>query len=222
MTRTQQVLAHRWKPIALLAFLMALTGAVLIVYVRVQSEAHRADQLADEADLRGTAVSTLAGDVRALREQVKAEGKTPVAPDPTRAVPSLSDRAQVPVPIPGPPGPQGDPGSPGPTGSPGANGKNGQPGQTGSPGEPGASGPSGPAGPAGPQGETGPQGPEGPQGPPGADGRDGQGCPTGYSWQAPADDPDALVCRRDGAPQPSSKKGLGLLSEGLDPRRRYA
>ncbi|MFE6548846.1 collagen-like protein [Streptomyces sp. NPDC057746] len=201
---------------------MALTGAVLIVYVRVQSEAHRADQLAPEADLRGTAVSTLAGDVRALREQVKAEGKTPVAPDPTRAVPSLSDRAQVPVPIPGPQGPQGDPRSPGPTGSPGASGQNGKPGEAGSPSEPGATGPSGPAGPVGPQGETGPQGPEGPQGLPGADGKDGQACPTGYSRQAPADDPDALVCRRDGAPQPSSKMGLGLFSEGLDPRRRYA
>ncbi|MFJ8555321.1 collagen-like protein [Streptomyces sp. NPDC093676] len=222
MTRTQHALYRSRHLLWIVAALLILGGAVLLVYVRVQSEAHRADQLADEADLRGTAVSTLAGDVRALREQVKAKGETPVAPDPTRAVPSLSDRAQVPVPIPGPPGPQGDPGSPGPTGSPGAAGKNGQPGQTGSPGEPGSAGPSGPVGPAGPQGETGPQGPEGPQGPAGADGKDGQACPDGYSWQAPADDPDALVCRRDGAPQPSSKKGLGLLSEGLDPRRRYA
>lgn len=220
MTRAEQVLAHRWKPIALLAFLLALTGAVLIVYVRVQSEAHRADQLADEADLRGTAVSTLAGDVRALREQVKAEGKTPVAPDPTRAVPSLSDRAQVPVPIPGPPGPPGPAGKDAPTitpspGPPGASGRDGA--------DSTVPGPSGPPGPPGADSTVpGPSGPPGRDGRDGVDGRDGQTCPEGYSLQAPAYDPDALVCRKDGAPQPSSKKSLGLFSEGLDPRRRYA
>lgn len=113
MTRAERMLAHRWKPIALLAFLLALTGAVLLVYVRVQAEAARADQLATEADLRGTAVSTLAGDVRALRQQVEAKGGTPVAPDPAKAVEDLPDRAEVPVPIPGPPGPKGDKGDPG-------------------------------------------------------------------------------------------------------------
>ncbi|MGW0169572.1 collagen-like protein [Streptomyces sp. NPDC003343] len=220
MTRTDRVLAQRWKFITLLTFLLALTGAVLLVYVRVQSEAHRADQLADEADLRGTAVSTLAGDVRALREQVKAEGKTPVAPDPTRAVPSLSDRAQVPVPIPGPPGPPGPAGKDAPTitpspGPPGASGRNGA--------DSTVPGPSGPPGPPGADSTVpGPSGPPGKDGRDGTDGKDGQACPTGYSWQAPADDPDALVCRRDGAPQPTQKKGGGLLSEGLDPRRRYA
>ncbi|MER7838564.1 hypothetical protein ABTY98_22465 [Streptomyces sp. NPDC096040] len=35
------MLARRWKPLALLAFLLALTGAVLLVYVRVQAEAAR-------------------------------------------------------------------------------------------------------------------------------------------------------------------------------------
>jgi outer membrane murein-binding lipoprotein Lpp len=186
------------------------------------SEAARADQLAAEADLRGTAVSTLAGDVRALRQQVKAKGGTPVAPDPARAVKNLPDRAAVPVPIPGPPGPKGDPGPSGTPGTPGASGSPGQTGQNGV-GQNGAPGADGSAGPPGPQGEPGPAGPQGEQGPAGEngkDGRDGQACPTGYSWQAPADDPDALVCRKDGAPQPSGSPSGGLLSLGLDPTRR--
>ena len=222
MTRAQNVLYRSRHLLWIAAALLFLGGAVLLVYVRVQAESHRADQLADEADLRGAAVSTLAGDVRALRAQVKAKGGTPVAPDPAKAVDNLPDRAAVPVPIPGPPGPKGDPGSPGspgPSGSPGGNGRDGsagQPGTNGAPGEPGAVGPTGPAGP---QGDPGPAGP---QGPPGADGKDGQTCPTGYSLQAPAYDPDALVCRKDGAPQPS-KQGGGLLSlsMALDPRRKY-
>jgi hypothetical protein len=215
MTRANQVLARRWRSFALVAILLFLGGAVLLVYVRVQSEAHRADQLADEADLRGAAVSTLAGDVRALRAQVKAKGGTPVAPDPTTAVKNLPDRAAVPVPIPGSPGPKGDKGDPGkdaPTITP----------------SPGASGAAGPMGPQGPPGEPGadstvpgPQGERGPQGEPGEDGRDGQTCPDGYHLEAPAYDPDALVCRRDGAPQPEPGKGGGLLSSGaLDPQRR--
>ncbi|MFF0138561.1 collagen-like protein [Streptomyces sp. NPDC005227] len=222
MTRAERVLARRWKPIALLAFLLALTGAVLLVYVRVQSEAARADQLAAEADLRGTAVSTLAGDVRALRQQVKSRGGTPVAPDPTSAVKNLPDRAAVPVPIPGPPGPKGDPGPSGTPGTPGPAGSPGQAGQSGvgRNGAPGADGSAGPPGPPGPQGEAGPAGPQGEQGPAGEDGRDGQACPTGYSWQAPADDPDALVCRRDGAPEPTDGPSSSGLVAGLDPQRR--
>ncbi|MGW4907317.1 hypothetical protein [Streptomyces sp. NPDC004270] len=66
MTRTERVLARRWKSLALLAFPLALTDAVLLVYVRVQAESTQADQLAAEANLRGNAVSTLAGDARAL------------------------------------------------------------------------------------------------------------------------------------------------------------
>jgi hypothetical protein len=222
VTRAERVLAQRWKPIALLAFLLALTGAVLLVYVRVQSEATRADQLADEADLRGSAVSTLAGDVRALRAQVKAKGGTPVAPDPTKAVKDLPDRAEVPVPIPGPPGPKGDKGDPGkaaPTVTP-------SPGASGASGASGSDGATGPQGPQGETGVTGPQGPAGPRGDPGpagADGKDGQTCPDGYSLQPPADDPDALVCRRDGAPQPSDSKPSIPLAAALDPtRREYA
>lgn len=208
MTRTQRVLAQRWKAVALLAFLLALTGAVLLVYVRVQAEAARANQLADEADLRGNAVSTLAGDVRVLRAQIKAKGGTPAAPDPSKAVKNLPDRAEVPVPIPGPPGPKGDKGDPGKaaptvTPSPGASGAAGATGPQGPQGEPGetVTGPPGATGPQGPQGERGEQGPPGPA------------CPDGYSLQAPSWDPDALVCRRDGTPAPSSSQGTrsGLL-----------
>jgi len=217
MTRTERVLARRWKPLALLAFLLALTGAVLLVYVRVQTEASRADQLAAEADLRGSAVSTLATDVRVLRAQIKARGGTPAAPDPTKAVKDLPDRAAVPVPIPGPQGPKGDKGDPGkaaPTITP----------------VPGPSGAVGATGPQGPQGEPGADstvpGPQGPQGEKGDRGDPGPACPDGYRLQAPSWDPDALVCRRDGAADPSptqepqSKGLLGLAALTMTARYR--
>ncbi|MGW9031013.1 collagen-like protein [Streptomyces sp. NPDC055722] len=223
MTRAERALAGRWRWIAVLCWLLALSGAAIIIWGRIASESHRADQLADEADLRGTAVATLAGDVRALRLQVRAAGKTPVAPDPTAAVKNLPDRAAVPVPIPGPQGPKGDkgdPGRPAPTITP-------SPGPSGAQGEPGASvtGPPGPQGPPGDSvtGPPGPQGERGEQGPQGDPGPAGPSCPDGYSLQAPAYDPDALVCRRDGAPQPSNGNGNGgggLLSMGLEPQRR--
>lgn len=195
MTRTDRVLARRWKPLALLAALLALTGGFLLVYVRVQSEASRADQLAAEADLRGQAVSTLASDVRVLRAQIRAKGGTPAAPDPSKAVKDLPDRAEVPVPIPGPPGPKGDKGDPGKaaptiTPSPGASGAAGATGAQGPKGDPGES-VTGPPGPQGEKGDTGERGPAGPS------------CPDGYSLQPPSWDPDALVCRKDGAPEPS-------------------
>jgi hypothetical protein len=169
VTRAERAFARRRHLLWIVAALLALTGAVLLVYVRVQTEATRADQLATEADLRGNAVSTLAGDVRALRQQVKVKGGTPVAPDPTKAVPSLSARAEVPVPIPGPPGPKGDKGDPGQaaptiTPSPGA------PGAPGSAGSNGIAGPQGPQGVQGDPGAAGPQGEQGPQGDPGATG----------------------------------------------------
>lgn len=176
---------------------------------------------------RRTCAATLSqsscGDVRVLREQVKAEGKIPAAPDPSRAVDDLPARAEVPVPIPGPTGPrgpQGEPGKAAPTITP-------SPGPSGAQGEPGATvtGPPGPAGPTGPAGPAGPAGPPGKDGTNGQDGRDGQTCPSGYSLQAPSWDPDALICRRDGAPQPSdpspsptSTTLLGLPAE----RRRIA
>lgn len=159
-----------------------------------------------------------------LAAQVQRLGGKPVAGPP-------GSRGESGKSVTGPRGPKGDPGdpgepgSPGPSGSPGKNGDDGDNGTdgVGSTGPTGAAGSNGVPGPAGPQGEPGPAGPEGPagqDGADGADGRDGQTCPDGYSLQAPAYDPDALVCRRDGAPQPEKKSG-GLLSSGaLDPTRR--
>ncbi|WP_069621934.1 hypothetical protein, partial [Streptomyces niveus] len=169
-------------------------------------------------------VATLAGDVRVLRAQITAGGDTPAAPDPASAVEDLPDRAEVPVPIPGPPGPRGKdgadapPASPGPAGPPGAAGEPG-PAVTGPPGDT-ITGPAGPAGPPGPAGEDGQDGQDGADGAPG---RDGQTCPDGYTLQAPVDDPDALVCRRTSAPDPepetppSSPSLLGLPAD----RRQY-
>lgn len=224
MTRTELVLYRNRRLLLLTAILLTLGGGVALSLLLIHREvdarqdlARDARQIAQEADLRGQAVSTLAGDVRALRAQVEAEGGTPVAPDPTKAVEDLPSRAEVPVPIPGPPGPSG---GPGPSGAPGEDGVDGAPGASGIPG------PAGPTGPAGPQGEPGPAGPQGEPGPAGAngrdgaDGRDGQTCPAGYSLQAPADDPDALVCRRDGAPDPGPGNGQGALAGALDPQRR--
>jgi outer membrane murein-binding lipoprotein Lpp len=206
------------------AILLFLGGAVAVCYLLVDRD-RMASQLAEEANLRGQAVSTLAGDVRALRQQVQAAGKTPVAPDPTKAVSDLPARAEVPVPIPGPAGPRGVPGSPGPTGpsgAPGRDGVDGSPGPSGAPGAVGPSGPAGPVGPSGPPGPEGEQGPAGPAGPQGEQGPPGPSCPDGYSLQAPSYDPDALVCRKDGAPQPGPGKGNGgvVSSAALDPQRR--
>ena len=234
MTRTQHALARRWRPLALLFWLVALSGAVIIMWGRMEAEAKRADQMAAEAvaeaDRRGKAVSILASDVRQLRTQVVSKGETPVAPDPSDAVDDLRARAEVPVPIPGPSGPRGEPGTPGepgPSGSPGRAGEDGSDGEAGAPGEPGAEGPAGPAGPAGPpgaQGEPGPAGPAGEQGergPAGEAGRDGQTCPDGYQLQAPPYDEHALVCRKKDAPtedpEPSSPLAVGLIPS----RREY-
>lgn len=173
MTRHQRLIRRRWVGL-LVAALLFLGGGVTLSLLLIGQQSNRADELATEADLRGTAVSTLAGDVRALRQQVKAAGKTPVAPDPTRAVPSLSERAEVPVPIPGPKGDKGDkgdPGSPAPTLTP-------SPGASGAPGTDGSPGAAGSPGPAGVQGEPGPAGVDG------VDGKDGSNGspPAGWSW----------------------------------------
>ncbi|MFB7500011.1 collagen-like protein [Streptomyces sp. NPDC056161] len=156
----------------------------------------------------------------ALAQQVERLGGTPVAgPAGSRGQPGES--VVGPSGAPGVEGPRGEPGptgSPGPSGSPGKDGSDGKAGAsaTGQPGAPGATGAAGPAGPAGSQGQPGPAGPQGEKG---DKGDPGPACPAGYSLQPPASDPDALVCRRD-APQPSKKKGDGLLSLGLDPTRR--
>lgn len=223
MTRGQRAFARRRHLLWITAALLALTGAVILGWQRLDDEAAARDQLTAEADLRGEAVSTLASDVRVLRAQIQARGGTPAAPDPSRAVEDLPDRAEVPVPIPGPPGPKGDPGKPAPTpadGRPGADGTDGSNGQPGADSTvPGPAGPQGPEGPAGPAGETGPQGEPGADGQDGTDGTDGQACPAGYFWQTPSWDPDALICRRDGAPEPKPDRP-GLLSAALDPSRR--
>lgn len=225
MTRTQRALASRWRGIALACWLVALTGAVLLVWARIDSADTRGDELAAEADRRGTAVSTLATDVRQLRAQVKAAGKTPIAPDPTKAIKDLPSRAEVPVPEPIP-GEQGEPGQPGKAGRDGADGEDGKPGEPGATGQQGEQGAPGQDGAPGAQGEPGPAGPQGPQGPPGAngrdgkDGQDGQTCPDGYSLQAPSYDPAALVCRRDGAPQPDEPTSAPSTPAALAPDRR--
>ncbi|MFF0630783.1 transposase [Streptomyces sp. NPDC004296] len=77
-----------------------------------------------------------------------------------------------------------------------------------------------PAVPAGPEGTARKDGTPGRDGAPG---RDGQTCPTGYRLQAPTGDPDALVCRRDGAPAspdpgPSTSQPAALAP---DRRRTY-
>lgn len=217
MTRTELMLYRRRYLLWIVAALLFLGGAVAVAFLQIDRAQSRGDQLAAEADRRGNAVTTLATDVRTLRSQIQAKGGTPAAPDPSTAVKNLPDRAEVPVPIPGPPGPKGDKGDPAPIVTP-------------SPGVPGASGSDGAdstvPGPAGadstvpgPAGPTGPAGPPGAAGKDGTNGRDGQACPTGYSWQAPAGDPDALVCRKDGAPsQDQTPTPNGPLA--LDPTRR--
>lgn len=224
MTRTELVLYRNRRVLLLVAVLLVLGGGVALSLILIGREANARRELATEANLRGDAVSVLAGDVRALRAQVEGEGKVPVAPDPTTAVEDLPDRAEVPVPIPGPRGADGEDGEDGADGEPGATGSPGSDGSDGADGKPGAVGPSGAVGPAGPPGPQGEPGPAGPQGAPGADGadgvdgRDGQSCPDGYSLQAPSYDEAALVCRRDGAPDPgpSSPQAEGAL----DPQRR--
>lgn len=219
MTRTERTLARRWRSVLLVCTLVALSGAVLVIWTKVTDGERRADQLAAEADRRGQAVTTLATDVRTLRAQLKGEGETPEAPDPSVAVDDLGARAEVPVPIPGPPGEPGKPGRPG------RDGADGRPGASGAPGRDGKDGQPGPAvtGPPGPQGPPGPAvtGPPGPPGPAGKDGRDGATCPDGYHLTAPSWDPAALVCRRQGAPDetPSPVKRSATLA-ALDPSRR--
>lgn len=190
-----------WRP-PRAEWLIALTGVVVVVFL----------------GWLALQVVSLSGDLRTANEardllarQVQGLGEKPIAGPPgSRGEPGES--------ITGPRGPQGDPGPPGPTGPSGPPGEDGQDGDdgaagVGSPGPSGDPGTDGQAGPPGPQGEPGPAGPQGEPGPPGEDGRDGQTCPDGYSLQPPPDDPDALVCRRDGAPAP--QKGRGLLGLGM-------
>ncbi|MFD3310415.1 collagen-like protein [Streptomyces sp. NPDC058694] len=237
MNRFQRLLALRWRSVFLVCVLVALSGIAVILWARIDAGDRRADELRAEADRRGEAVSTLAQDVRDLRAQVEAGGGTPAAPDPSDAVDDLLDRVRVPAAAPGEPGAKGDRGATGAGGAPGPGGDRGPRGETGPPGPSGSPGPAGPSGgpgepgPAGADGLNGANGTDGAGGPPGSDGSQGyQGpkgdpgpkgekgekgdpgasCPDGYSLQAPAGDPDALVCRRGGGAAPAPEPA-GLL-----------
>ncbi|WP_241847655.1 collagen-like protein [Streptomyces sp. CB02009] len=233
-TALRRTLAHRWRALGLAAFLLVLSGAVVLVWLRITHETEAREQAITEANLRGDAASTLAGDVRVLRAQVEALGEAPAAPDPEQAVEDLPQRTTVPVPIPGPAGPTGAKGEPGEPGRPGATGPPGTPGEPGAAitGPPGPTGPAGPAvtgpeGPAGPAGATGPAGPEGPTGPAGQDGddgrdgTDGQPCPDGYTLQPLGGDPNVLACQRPPtAPTPTQTPFKRAEAAALDPTRR--
>ncbi|MFH9208999.1 collagen-like protein [Streptomyces albidoflavus] len=197
--------------------LLVLSGAVLLVWLRIDAEAQRADRLGAEATRRGTAVTTLAEDVRVLREQVKAEGATPAAPDPSRAVKGLPDRVES---VPGAPGRPGESGVPGRPGKDGVDGRNGTDGKRGEDGVDGPAGSNGSDGSAGEPGPPGADGKDGRDGKDGADGRDGQTCPNGYALQAPSWDSDALVCRKDGAPDPNPPSAPAPSVLGLPAERR--
>ncbi|MFG2670475.1 collagen-like protein [Streptomyces sp. NPDC048445] len=231
MTRTERLLYRRRGTLWVVAALLFLGGAVAIAFLQIDKAQSRGDQLAAEADRRGTAVTTLATDVRTLRAQVQARGGTPAAPDPGDAVEDLPARAEVPVPIPGPPGPKGERGARGGRGATGAAGTP-SPGPSGASGRagtdstiPGPVGPVGPAGPAGPAGEQGPAGQPGAAGKDGTNGKDGrdgasgQTCPAGYSLQPPPGDPDALVCRRDTPTAPDPGTAPTILGLPADRRR---
>jgi hypothetical protein len=240
----QRLLALRWRSIFLVCVLIALSGIAVILWARIDAGDRKAEELRSEADRRGKALSTLAQDVRDLRAQVEAGGGTPAAPDPSEAVDDLTDRVRVPAGAPGEPGAKGAPGAGGKTGAAGQRGPRGEPGApgpSGSPGpsgEPGSDGSLGPMGPPGPQGEQGYQGQpgssglsgtrgdkgdagdKGDPGDPGPKGDPGPTCPDGYTLQVPANDPDALVCRKSGAgpvPTPQPAAVLPLLPP---PRRR--
>ncbi|MFE3122376.1 collagen-like protein [Streptomyces hydrogenans] len=242
MTRAERLLYRRRTQLWIVAALLFLGGGLGLAFLQIERASSRADRLAAqateiaaEADLRGAAVGVLATDVRQLRSQIQADGGTPLAPDPDRAVDDLPLRSEVPVQIvgergpagpPGPRGPQGNPGEAatgptGPAGQPGASGPPGPQGErgpaatgpAGEPGPSGAPGPTGPVGPAGPDGATGPSGPTGPAG------RDGQTCPTGYTLQPPPGDPDGLMCRRaapaTSPPSVPSPVRHGVVTTGL-------
>lgn len=226
MTRPERALARRWRPLALMCWLVALSGAVVLIWARIDAETQRADNLAAEADRRGDAVSTLAGDVRILRAQVQASGATPKVPDPSAAVDDLDERTRVPVPVPGRRGPSGPPGRDGADSD--------VPGPTGSPGQPGAdstvAGPSGVPGEPGRDGSDGQPGKDGADGQPGKDGAPGRP-PAGWTWDyggvtytcTPVDgfDPDAPRYRCDAPDEPApGSEPPNPLAAALDPNRR--
>lgn len=221
MTRSKlQAEERRWRRGDAIALFGALALGVLVAWIvfTVQSVS---GELQDANAARD-----------ALARQVQQLGAKPVAGPPgSRGDPGKSVRGpRGPRGSPGPTGPPGEDGSDGKTGT---SGKAGQAGASGSPGPAGANGvdgangqdgAQGPAGPAGPQGEQGPQGPAGERGeagPQGERGPAGPSCPDGYSLQAPSYDPDALVCRRDGAPPPSTPDPTPSSQAMLLDRKRW-
>ncbi|MFD0343997.1 collagen-like protein [Streptomyces sp. NPDC127117] len=218
MTRTEQLLYRRRGVLWVVAALLFLGGAIAVAFLKIGHAEQRAAEMAAEADRRGAAVATLAGNVRTLRSQVRAAGDVPAAPDPEQAIDDLPERAAVPIQIPGPPGPTGTQGNRGPAGP---TGPKASPGPAGADGQDGAdSTVPGPTGPAGPPGPAGADGADGKDGTNGRDGADGQTCPAGYSLQPPPDDPDALVCRRDSAPStPGSSPSATVFGLPADRRR---
>ncbi|MFB7219328.1 collagen-like protein [Streptomyces sp. NPDC056227] len=222
MTHAQRLFYRRRYLLWIAAGMLFLGGGLAVAFLQINQAEARATELATEADRRGDAVTTLATDVRTLRSQIQARGGTPAAPDPEQAVDDLPARAQVPVPIPGPPGPKGAQGDRGPAGPTGPVATP-SPGPSGAAGVPGTAGPKGDTGPAGPAGPAGKDGAAGKDGTNGRDGTDGQTCPAGYSLQPPPGDPDALVCRRDGASTPDAPKpnpSQGPAAVGLPAERR--
>lgn len=217
MTRSQlRAEERRWRRgdvvTALAAIVLGLALAWIVLSVQqLRSELTTANEARD-----------------ALARQVVELGESPVAGEPgSRGDPGPAVTGPPGRPgADGPPGPAGPSGPPGPSGRPGRDGSDGVDGigATGAPGPDGmdgSPGPAGPPGPPGPQGEPGPAGPQGPAGEDGQDGRDGQTCPDGYSLQPPPDDPDALVCRRDDAPDDEPQDGQsGMTVLGLAPERR--
>jgi hypothetical protein len=212
MTRSQiRADERRWRRGDVLVVVAAVAlGAVLAwIVLSVQGLTHELRNANEARDQ--------------LARQVQQLGEKPVTGPPgSRGEPGPS--------VTGPRGPKGDRGEPGkrgPSGSPGRDGDDGDDGSdgVGESGPTGAPGTDGIAGPPGTQGEPGPAGPQGEPGPAGADGadgrdgRDGQACPDGYSLQAPSYDPDALVCRKDGAPDPEPDQP-GSQAAALDPQRR--
>jgi len=165
-----------------------------------------------------------------LATQVQQMGGKPVAGPPgSRGAPGNAGSpgaAGVPGPsgppgAEGPAGPSGPPGLSGQSGSPGRTGAAGSPGPSGSPGVSGADGQAGASGQSGPQGPAGPAGPAGPQGDTGPKGDAGPNCPDGYSQQPAVDDPYALVCRQDNAPDsPSPSPSPSTSPPALLDRRR--
>ena len=222
MTRAQiRAEERRWRRGDVMTVAAALFVGVVFAWIVIAVQDMR-----DELHVANTARDALA-------QQVEQLGAEPVAGPP-------GSRGQPGESVTGPPGPRGPQGSTGPPGPVGPSGPAGRKGATGDAGADGAAGPAGedgtageagvsgtdgvqgepgPAGPAGPAGQAGPQGEQGPRGEPGPA---GPTCPTGYSLQPPPGDPDALVCRRDSAPEDGGEdsEAPGPLALALDPSRR--